>query len=136
MNTFLPYPDFARSVACLDNKRLGKQRSEVLVLLRGGWPHHPASRMWRGYQECLAIYGLHVCAEWQRRGCRDATYWRIEPYAADSALYPPWLGREDFHASHRANLLRKDPVHYGQFGWTEQPAKGYIWPRTSPADGA
>ncbi len=27
MQTFLPYPDFTKSAQCLDNKRLGKQRS-------------------------------------------------------------------------------------------------------------
>ena len=40
MQTFLPYPDFERSAKVLDNKRLGKQRVEVLqilnVLLRPG----------------------------------------------------------------------------------------------------
>jgi hypothetical protein len=33
MQTFLPYPNFAQSAACLDNKRLGKQRVEVLKIL-------------------------------------------------------------------------------------------------------
>lgn len=34
MQTFLPYPDFKMSAECLDNKRLGKQRSECLIVLR------------------------------------------------------------------------------------------------------
>ena len=34
MQTFLPDPDFARSARCLDRLRLGKQRVEVLQLLR------------------------------------------------------------------------------------------------------
>jgi len=29
MQTFLPYPDFARSAAVLDRQRLGKQRLEA-----------------------------------------------------------------------------------------------------------
>ena len=32
------------------------------------------------------------------------------------------------HASHRSNLLRKDPEHYMQFGWTEPPDLPYVWP--------
>ena len=34
MQTFLPYPDFAKSAMCLDNKRLGKQRIECLQILK------------------------------------------------------------------------------------------------------
>lgn len=33
-----------------------------------------------------------------------------------------------FHASHRANLLRKDFAHYSQFGWVEDPTMPYYWP--------
>lgn len=33
MQTFLPYPDFEQSAKCLDMRRLGKQRVEVLQLL-------------------------------------------------------------------------------------------------------
>ncbi len=54
MQTFLPYPDFAESARVLDNKRLGKQRVEVLQILnvltdstRKGWRNHPAVAMWR-----------------------------------------------------------------------------------------
>jgi hypothetical protein len=42
--------------------------------------------------------------------------------------YPPWLGDEAFHASHRSNLLRKNPEWYGQFGWTEPDDLPYVWP--------
>lgn len=34
MQTFLPYPDFARSAACLDRQRLGKQRLEAFQILQ------------------------------------------------------------------------------------------------------
>lgn len=41
---------------------------------------------------------------------------------------PPWFGREDFHASHRSNLLRKHPDWYRQFGWYEPDDLPYVWP--------
>lgn len=41
---------------------------------------------------------------------------------------PPRLGLKAFHSGHRSNLLRKDPTHYGQFGWTDDPANDYYWP--------
>jgi len=125
MQTFLPYPDFHDSALCLDNKRLGKQRVEALTLLRGKWPNHPASIMWQGYDRCLALYGIVICREWRRRGFKDSCLpeflerWKSSLEATESLQTPPWLGDAAFHASHRSNLLRKDPEWYGQFGWEE-----------------
>ena len=41
--------------------------------------------------------------------------------------YPHWFGNEQFHSSHRANLLRKDYEYYSQFGWEENPESPYVW---------
>jgi hypothetical protein len=141
MQTFLPYPDFAQSAKCLDMRRLGKQRVEVLQLLKaliagGGWSNHPATKMWRGYEQALTDYGFAIIEEWVERGykdsCRDKIYELISGVAENwwpgETVLPPWLGNEEFHAAHRSNLLRKDPVHYGQFGWTESDDLPYIWP--------
>lgn len=140
MQTFLPYPDFTQSAACLDRARLGKQRVECLQLLRAllvpgtkGWVNHPAARMWRGYEACLAVYANEICHEWVRRGYKDTCRAKIVEHlipllVTDTAGRPSWLGQADFHASHRSNLLRKDPVWYGQFGWTEPANLPYIWP--------
>jgi hypothetical protein len=135
MQTFLPYPDFTESAKVLDYRRLGKQRVEVLQLLKalregGGWSNHPAVKMWRGYENALVSYGLDCCAEWIERGYKDTCMGKIESYWDETANQdqPPWLGNPDFHASHRSNLLRKDPIHYGQEGWTEPNDLPYIWP--------
>lgn len=137
MQTFLPYADFEQSAACLDRARLGKQRSEAKQILNaivngGGWAHHPAVRMWSGHELSLARYGAAVCEEWVRRGYKDTLWpWFVEA-STDLPLetmdLPLWFGDVEFHASHRSNLLRKDPVHYGQFGWTEPPDLPYVWP--------
>ena len=77
MQTFLPYPDFAETAKVLDQRRLGKQRVEALQVLRGltvpgyGWRHHPAVRMWRGYEEALTRYGLEICRVWREAGHKD-----------------------------------------------------------------
>jgi hypothetical protein len=166
MQTFLPHPDFAESAKVLDYRRLGKQRVEVLQLLKairsgpiqvfdpilsnwfgqhgyGGpegkvytmsratpWHNHPAAKMWRGYENALVSYGLDCCAEWIERGYKDTCMGKIESYWDGTANQdqPPWLGNPDFHAAHRSNLLRKDPIHYGQEGWTEPNDLPYIWP--------
>lgn len=138
MQTFLPYPSFVESARCLDRQRLGKQRVEAWQLLLGlhdpsyGWQNHPAMRMWRGYSLALAHYGLAICNEWKHRGYKDAMWDRFYAFVPDLNLVgvavPPWWGNDDFHASHRGNLLRKDPVWYGQYGWKESPDLEYVWP--------
>jgi hypothetical protein len=132
MQTFLPYPNFELSAEILDNKRLGKQRVEALQLLQGSWANHPAAKMWKGFHFALCNYGIAICCEWTSRGFKDsceAQIREIKLNLADTGL-PIWLGNELFHASHRSNLLRKDPRHYGRFGWTELPILPYVWPNT------
>ena len=143
MQTFLPYPDFDRSARCLDRARLGKQRVEVIQLLRAilvpgsGWANHPAARMWREYPSWLADYGLTVCREWRRRGYADSCNRKIlllcdnhglRPFYTEDDDQPSWLGDPAFHTSHRSNLLRKSPHWYSQFGWTEPDNIPYVWP--------
>jgi hypothetical protein len=41
-------------------------------------------------------------------------------------VFPEWFGHNKFHAAHRSNLLRKDPVYYGQFGWREKQDLPYL----------
>lgn len=138
MQTFLPYPDFAKSAACLDRQRLGKQRVEAKQIYLAltdptyGWQNHPAVKMWRGHEWKLLVYCEVICREWIRRGFNDTVLSWI-PYDAllntDCNLAnPSWIGDTRFHASHRSNLLRKDPVWYGRFGWTEPTNLPYIWP--------
>ena len=134
MQTFLPYPSFQESMRVLDDSRLGNQvYREGMTLLRGGWPNHPASKMWRGYEGALAQYLMAGVHELYTRG-KD---YHSRPWCQELFTYavagvdepmPPWLGDEQFHASHRSNLLRKDPVWYGQYNWTEPDNLEYIWP--------
>lgn len=137
MQTFLPYPSFADSARVLDNRRLGKQRVETLQILNAltdptkGWKNHPATKMWAGCTAALARYGLAICAEWKGRGFRDTCAEKMMAHIPTDGrfiAYPLWLGDEALHASHRSNLLRKDPDHYGQFGWTEPSDLPYVWP--------
>jgi hypothetical protein len=138
MQTFLPYPSFLESAKVLDNKRLGKQRVEAYQILRvltgqsKGWRNHPAVQMWKGHEFSLRCYGRAICYEWIKRGFKDRLFIEFDMILGknrDQHQPPPkWLGNERFHASHRSNLLRKDPKHYGQFGWKEKPDQAYFWP--------
>lgn len=121
MQTFLPYPSFIQSAVALDWRRLGKQRSEAkqiyLALTQPGygWQNHPAVKMWKGYEESLAMYGWTICQEWIKRGYNDnLTPWfavRIPHVHTPEHMYsmPPWIGNDAFHLSHQSNLIRKSP---------------------------
>lgn len=130
MQTFLPYANFRKSVSVLDRQRLGKQRVEaqqILNALQGkskGWTNHPATRMWRGYEPALMQYMECAIDEWTARGYNNSMTVTVPA----SVVLPPWIGDERIHASHRSNLIRKDPVHYGSFGWSEGPDVPYHWP--------
>lgn len=146
MQTFLPYEDFRLSAKALDYKRLGKQRVECKQLLESlgftvrdgqlwpspatagrGWANHPAAKMWRGYEPALAEYQADCIREWCARGYKNSMERVIWDDDYD-LQYPPWLGDEAFHASHRSNLLRKDEAFYRQHGWTEPTNLPYVWP--------
>jgi hypothetical protein len=155
MQTFLPYADFLASARSLDQKRLGKQRVETLQVLRGltragyGWRHHPAVKMWAGYEEALARYGLDFVTVWTSTGRADTTaatltadlgaacdltIIRSQPALAEAGELPPWLGDPAFHESHRSALLRKDPTFYQPvFGKTPDDLP-YVWPRSDRAN--
>jgi len=143
MQTFLPYPSFADSAAVLDYRRLGKQRVEakqILIALgvsvgehagnaESRWRHHPAVRMWRGFERCLCNYAMVVCREWRDRGFNDTLLEQFEHAADPRPLeIPRWLGHEAVHESHRSNLLRKNSDHYGQYGWVTPCDLPYVWP--------
>lgn len=149
MQTFLPYPDFTAVARVLDGKRLGKQRVEAIQVLRGltrpgyGWRHHPAVRMWAGYEEALVRYGLDVCAVWRATGRADTcaatlagdlaaaggpSTIRTQQELAAAADLPPWLGDEALHLSHRSALLRKDPGIYRPLFGDIPDDLPYVWP--------
>ncbi|HEX5597885.1 MAG TPA: MSMEG_6728 family protein [Micromonosporaceae bacterium] len=149
MQTFLPYPDFIASAKALDQRRLGKQRVEAIQVLRGltrpgyGWRHHPAVKMWAGYEEALVRYGLDVCGVWSATGRADTCATtlttdlaaacgirRVRPQheLAEAGELPPWLGNPAFHLSHRSSLLRKEPEFYRpRFGDIPDDLP-YVWP--------
>jgi len=139
MQTFLPLPNYLESMRCLDKSRLGNQVwREGITLIRGGWPNHPASKMWRGHEYHLGLYLLAGCDVLKERGkdypeIRRKIKQEMRKHKNTGA--PPWMGSESFHSSHRKALLFKNFNWYKQFEWKELPdvpdEKGklnYYWP--------
>ena len=154
MQTFLPLPEFRESAAALDVKRLGKQRVEVIQIVRAltrpgyGWAHHPAVLMWRGFEEALGCYGLACCRRWSADlgfadTCADTivadlahagvTAIRSQAELAGAGALPSWLGDPTLHRSHQSALLRKDPEHYRPLFPGVPDDLEYHWPVRSPA---
>lgn len=155
MQTFLPYENFVMSAQVLDRQRLGKQRLEALECLnlildkplaivfpdKKIWKsdrhaNHPCRWQWQGHPDWLAMYGMFICSEWIARGYVDN---QLPIYnllvnqfdlCPDDSNKPWWLGMEDYHASHRNNLVRKRPDIYAK-EWPDADIEGsYIWPET------
>lgn len=132
MQTFLPYPDFAASLQCLDNKRLGKQRIEARQILtvlekgQGAWYNHPATQMWKGYESALILYYNTALMTWIQRNFKNTM-----PFYAPPVYIPKmpwWFGNTDFHLAHKSNLVRKDSKHYRKFFPDVEDDLPYIWP--------
>lgn len=146
MQTFLPYADFEQSARALDRKRLGKQRVEVIQIVRAltwpgyGWAHHPAVLMWKGYEEALGRYGLTCCEVWTELGfgdtCAGTITTDLRPVGIETirtqtelaGALPPWLGDEAFHLGHQSALRRKDPDWYGYRFPGVPDDLPFVWP--------
>jgi hypothetical protein len=133
VQTFLPYPDFKKSVQVLDYKRLGKQRVETFQVLNilldrtetKGWRNHPVTKMWSGYEEALKLYQNYTIREWIDRGYKNTM--KFEDVTYSDLILPPWFGSDEFHRSHRSNLLRKDFFYYSKY-FSEPDNLEYYWP--------
>jgi hypothetical protein len=132
VQTFLPSQSFEESVKCLDYRRLGKQRVEALQLIKAiedpsyGWRKHPATQMWINHKDALGLY-MNICIEeWVSRGYKNT----MKKYSVPGGTtMPPWLGDKAFHLSHKSNLIRKLPEHYGKL-WPGVPNDlPYVWPK-------
>jgi hypothetical protein len=140
MQTFLPYADFRQSARSLDRLRLGKQRVENLQIMKAladpnyGWQNHPAVQMWRGCEATLMEYQRAICEEWTGRGykdtCLDKTQAIVETLPNPGRGSPELLSNQQFHRSHRSNLVRKDAEFYAA-RFPNTPADlPYIWSRS------
>ena len=152
MQTFLPYRDFEASARALDAKRLGKQRVEVIQIVRAltrpgyGWASHPAVLMWQSHEEALGRYGLATCDVWLELGFGDTcaatiaedlqafgvTGIRTQAELEGAGALPTWLDDERVLRSHQSSLVRKDPEFYGpRFPGVPGDIE-YFWPVRSP----
>lgn len=139
--TLLPFPNFKKTAAALDDDTLSKQRCDILRLLHHlvgkdayGTAPPPASlcAMWRGNEYWLAMFGLACCSEWRQRGKADSilNVFRVFVSAAPEVPPPHWLGDKKLHDSHKSALIRRNNRYYRmRFRWETIPDNIPIyWP--------
>ena len=133
MQTFLPFPNFYKSLNCLDYKRLGKQRPEAYIILKNitgnpdRWINHPAVRMWMGYPDALKLYLNMSIKLWIERGYKNTMKFQNPDFSSKIEL-PPWFGDDRFHRAHRQALLFKDYNYYKKIFPDDEPKIQYFWP--------
>jgi hypothetical protein len=123
MQTFMPYPDYRKSLESLDKSRLQKQSIESSQILdtilglptkkgtkRKGWLNHPAKIMWEKNPGALLQYfivNIKICKDKNiKTEYCDSRLEIYEKFNLDSSL-PVWFGNEEVHSSHRNRLLQK-----------------------------
>lgn len=126
VQTWVAVEDPERMAQVLDYKRLNAQRgNEGVVIARAlmaardgeqrGYQHHPAVRMWMGFERAFMEYEIAMCREWRRRGYQDGCLpeyvdnWRSIP---PPTRWPDWYGVHPIHESHRIALVSRLPEHY------------------------
>jgi hypothetical protein len=129
MQVFIPHETLICSVSVLDNKRLGKQRVECLQILRAieipgyGYKNHPVNNMWREHTDALKHYANLCILEWIYRGFKNT----MQLYELPAEIEIP-IFRPEVYQSHRSNLLRKLPEHYGNYFEPDlTPDLPYLW---------
>jgi hypothetical protein len=151
MQVFVPFQDTRQIAECLDNKRLNKQLLEGRQLLninasgrtKGAWVNHPAAKMVRGYEGWFYDYLKAMKRECNKRGIETINNWNaINDIRKNANVWnwegdPLWWGDQRVHDSHKANLYRKDPIHYFDFSETiNNPCCSrclYYWPVSNHA---
>ena len=151
MQVFVPFQETTAIAKSLDNKRLNKQLLEGRQLIninasgktKGPWVNHPAAKMVRGYEGWFMDYLKVIKKECNSRGIETTNNWNaildIREHANvwNDVGAPLWWGDQRVHDSHKANLYRKDPIHYFDFRNTiNNPCCSrclYYWPVSNHA---
>lgn len=136
MNTYVPLPDLNENASVLDDKRLNKQRADILAILTRCFEEpaedeHPSITMWRGNEGFLINYGIAICIEYQARGNIDNTLKKIIAFKSQTrdTEPPEWWGG-NIHSAHRSYLLRALPSHYKVHFPHDSDDMPMVWPRS------
>jgi len=101
-----------------------KEQGDRIIKL--GYAHHPATRMWLGYENSLALYlNAHLDEYYKRSG----KYMNIPKRFVWTEIRPWWI-KDQLINSHKASLLRKNNDYYKEIFEIDEKylTLGYVWP--------
>jgi len=153
MQIYMPYDHVERSSRVLDAVSLLNQIQDArkIILHNDGrsMPEgDPLLDMWKGYSLFLAAMGFGAAGEAINRGISIMGVMSLTDYrvffelvirnsAPVSEIVPSWYGRDELHRSHRALLLKKDPIAYQRFKEEDsslRPSSKVWWPTVEDQD--
>jgi hypothetical protein len=88
--------------------------------------------MWNGYLPYLIkVYLKEIMDEWERRGyknikTKDQFNTFMDIFSGEEPIKPPWI-TDGLIRSHKSNLVRKKPEHYGKLFPDVPDNLPYIW---------
>lgn len=113
----------------IDRKKYS--RNEVILPLMGdtifsmGFSHHPIVKIWVGFEDALRSYTNFCIEEWVDRGFSNT----MKKFTISSKFQLPWwVYSEPVILAYKSNLIRKDPVFYGNKFPGISNNLLYIWP--------
>ena len=132
MQVFHPYKSALKSIQCLDNSRMGKQRLECIQILLANnnidteWevpksvPPHKNVVLWKNYSGYLFYYLGILLNEWEDRGmknfvCRGMYEKLRNIYGLQENTKRPRFIDNKFIQTQRLSLLNKKMEHYYKF---------------------
>lgn len=140
MITYMTRMSIGATAQDLDTIMLGQQREQALLLLDvmtgvKEAEQHPMMWGWEGYEYFLGIYGMMLSMEWHmNRGFADKMFWDFERACKElkepgaNLMPPPWFKDTAILRSHRSELYRRNPDHYGDLWSVLDDDWPMLWP--------
>lgn len=153
LNTWLPYDNYAESADILTDRHIFMQLQDCTKLLywltemplnrrtpSKAQLEHPCVIQWRGYVPSLYDYTLEIMMVAYERSSLTNKQEQISEMAENINILdglvsnmkeetPSWLGNEDYHLSHKSNLIRLSRSAYESI-WPDVPDNlELIWPK-------
>lgn len=153
IQTWLPLPSFKDSAEALSDTDLSKQVADALRVIEHlhqipmsetkladqYWKMEPLvpispANMWQGCEMQLCEYAIEMAEEasirqGQKNQYMDALHEHLDWSTGEDSYMgkPSWFGNLEFHLSHQAALVRKDPEFYGKI-FSADDSLMLMWP--------
>ena len=146
MEIYLPFNDFKKSLDCLEDNQLQKQKQNIKCLVdvieqlqrqsflgRGkiAWGTNPTTIMWENALPFLKLYYNTSLLVSHNRGLQNGqnNVFNLYPITFNGEI-PWWFGKENLHLSHQNALVKLNPqVYKAKFSIDVDGSKPLLFPK-------